>query len=52
MEDHVNADAWRVEYFDDDGGCYVTIFAGPHAGQRARDSGQAVRSGSRRGYAA
>jgi hypothetical protein len=22
---------WRVEYFDDDGGCYVTIFAGPGA---------------------
>lgn len=22
---------WRVEYFDDDGGCYVTIFGGPFA---------------------
>jgi hypothetical protein len=28
---------WRVEYFDDDGGCYVAIFAGPAAEQRARD---------------
>ena len=27
---------WRVEYFDDDGGGYVTIFAGPQAEARAR----------------
>lgn len=27
---------WRVEYQDDDGGCYVTIFAGPAAERRAR----------------
>jgi hypothetical protein len=27
---------WRVEYFDDDGGCYVTIFAGPAAEARAK----------------
>ena len=33
---------WRVEYFDDDGGCYVTIFAGPAAEQRARDYGDAL----------
>jgi hypothetical protein len=26
----------RVEYQDDDGGCYITIFAGPKAEQRAR----------------
>jgi hypothetical protein len=25
--------AWRVEFFDDDGGCYVTVFSGPHAGE-------------------
>ena len=31
------AGEWRVEYFDDDGGCYVAIFAGPAAEQRARD---------------
>jgi hypothetical protein len=29
--------AWRVEYFDADGGCYVTVFAGPAAEKRARD---------------
>jgi hypothetical protein len=28
---------WRVEYQDDEGGCYVTIFAGPKAEERARD---------------
>ena len=33
---------WRVEYFDDDGGCYVAIFAGPAAEQRARDYGDAL----------
>ena len=27
---------WRVEYFDDDGGCYVTIFSGPAAEARAK----------------
>jgi hypothetical protein len=30
-EDRHGASEWRVEYFDDDGGCYVTIFAGPVA---------------------
>ena len=28
---------WRVEYEDDDGGCYVAVFTGPGAEQRARD---------------
>jgi hypothetical protein len=28
---------WRVEYFDEDGAGYVTIFAGPWAETRARD---------------
>jgi hypothetical protein len=27
-EDRSGTGEWRVEYFDDDGGCYVTIFAG------------------------
>jgi hypothetical protein len=31
---------WRVEYFDDDGGCYVTIFSGPFAEKRASAYGQ------------
>jgi hypothetical protein len=25
---------WRVEWFDDDGSCAVSIFGGPHARQR------------------
>jgi hypothetical protein len=25
-EDRFGTGEWRVEYFDDDGGCYVTIF--------------------------
>lgn len=28
---------WRVQYVDNDGGCYVTIFAGPFAEKRARE---------------
>ena len=35
-EDRNASVIWRVEYQDDDGGCYVTIFAGPAAEQRAR----------------
>jgi len=37
FEDRIVSGEWRVEYFDDDGGCYVAIFAGPAAEQRARD---------------
>jgi hypothetical protein len=29
FEDRIAAGEWRVEYFDDDGGCCVTISAGP-----------------------
>ena len=36
---------WRVEYQDDDGGCYVTILAGPKAEQRARDYFEALKGG-------
>ena len=32
-----------LQYFDDDGGCYVTVFAGPKAEWRARDYLQAQR---------
>jgi hypothetical protein len=28
------SNGWRVEYFEADGGCYVTIFAGPAAEKR------------------
>jgi hypothetical protein len=37
---------WRVEYFDDDGGCYVTIFAGPACERRARDYFGALKTGA------
>ena len=42
FEDQIVPGNWRVEYFDDDGGCYVAIFAGPAAEQRARDYGGAL----------
>ena len=43
---------WRVEYFDDDGGCYVTIFSGPDAKERASDYAAAVRTGALKRYEA
>jgi hypothetical protein len=45
FEDRGEAGEWRVEYFDDDGGCYVTIFAGPEAERRAQDYADALRAG-------
>ena len=36
VEDRKASGIWRVEYQDDDGGCYLTIFAGPAAEWRAR----------------
>jgi hypothetical protein len=42
---HGNGD-WRVEWFDDDGGCYVTIFAGEAAERRARAYFAALKSGA------
>ena len=44
-EDRSGTGEWRVEYFDDDGGCYVTIFAGPAAEKRARDYFISLKSG-------
>jgi hypothetical protein len=38
--------AWRVEFFDDDGGCYVTLFSGPRAEERARAYGWALAEGT------
>jgi hypothetical protein len=35
---------WWVEYFDDDGGCYVTILSGPECEARARDYFHALKS--------
>ena len=40
-----NPDDWRVEYFDGDGTCYVTIFVGQEAEVRARDYHDAIRNG-------
>ena len=45
IEDSDGTGDWRVEYFDDDGACYITVFAGPKAEQRARDYFQALKFG-------
>ena len=34
--DKDDARAWRVEWFDEDGGCEVTVFYGPRPEERAR----------------
>jgi hypothetical protein len=44
-EDRHGSGEWRVEYFDNDGGCYVTIFAGPASERRARDYFASLKSG-------
>jgi hypothetical protein len=31
FEDRLTPGQWRVEWFDDDGGCQVELFAGPTA---------------------
>ena len=36
-EDREIPGEWRVEYFDDDGADYITIFTGQEAEARARD---------------
>jgi hypothetical protein len=45
FEDRREAGDWRVEYFDDDGGCYVTVFAGPEAERRAQDYADTLMAG-------
>jgi hypothetical protein len=45
-EDFDGNGEWRVEYQDDDGRCYVTIFSGPKAEQRARDYFHALKAGT------
>jgi len=35
FEDHQHLGEWRVEWFDDDGGCEVEIFIGPNARDQA-----------------
>jgi hypothetical protein len=44
QEDRYENGEWRVKYSDADGGCYVTIFAGPEAEERARDYFQALKA--------
>ena len=46
VEDREQPGDWRVEYFDHDGGCYVTIFAGPEAKRRARQYYDALKGGA------
>jgi hypothetical protein len=45
IEDSDATGDWRVEYFDDDGACYITSFAGPQAEKRACDYFQALKFG-------
>ena len=45
LEDRDGTGEWRVEYFDSDGGCYITVFAGPKAERRARDYFHALKFG-------
>jgi hypothetical protein len=35
FEDHQHPGEWRVEWFDNDGGCEVEIFLGPNAREQA-----------------
>jgi hypothetical protein len=44
QEDRYENGEWRIKYFDADGGCYVTIFAGPEAEKRARNYFQALKA--------
>ena len=48
FEDKENKVDWRVEYFDDDGCCFVIIFGGPDAERRARDYAGALKAGTLR----
>jgi hypothetical protein len=45
FEDRQREGEWRIEYFDDDGGCYVAVFAGPGAQRRAQDYADALKAG-------
>jgi hypothetical protein len=44
LEDRDAPGEWRVEYQDEDGGGYVTIFAGPAAERRARTYYEALQA--------
>lgn len=40
FEDKLFPGDWRVEWIGKDGGCYVTIFSGPLAKERAEQYGR------------
>lgn len=44
-EDVEHPDLWRVTWFDSAGLVYITVFASPSAGDRARDYHDAIRGG-------
>jgi hypothetical protein len=44
-EDREGTSDWQVKYFDNEGGSYVTVFAGPKAEKRARDYFEALKFG-------
>ena len=48
FEDRTGNGEWRVEYQDQEGGCYLNVFAGPAAEWRARDYFQALKRGEMR----
>ena len=45
LQEDLEGNGEWVEYQDDDGGCYVTIFAGQAAARRARDYFNALKTG-------
>jgi hypothetical protein len=47
-EDRYGTGEWHVSYYDDDGGCYVTVFGGPEAEWRAREYFGALKTGQLR----
>jgi hypothetical protein len=44
-EDVEHPGLWRIEWFDSAGAAYITVFAGPAAGERARDYHDAIKDG-------
>jgi hypothetical protein len=51
-EDVEHPGLWRIEWFDSAGAVYITVFAGPSAGERARDYHDAIRDGRLRTHLA
>jgi hypothetical protein len=45
FEDRHGSGEWHVEYNDDNGDCYVTVFAGPEAERRAQGYFAALKTG-------